>query len=202
MGTPAFFCRRVPNPGSANLQMHLLVENVDDWHANVLASDVVAGSEADRGIEHALDERPGWKATFCPPVARSCAELSLGMAHMSGYHHDGTAAVPCRLHTDFFQKEHRAVDCGSQTAGSLSDFGWPACKSGCVVHISVNSWSIAPLWTRKSPEICAHTAKFSPRSPKPDTLLTRLVVSRQCMIGSTTSANWNCIDDERKFDEC
>jgi hypothetical protein len=53
---------------------------------------------------------------------------------------------------------------------SLSDFGWPACKSGYVVHICVESWSIPPLCTRKSPEICPHTAKFAPRPPKPDIL--------------------------------
>src|SRR6185312_1324931 len=55
--------------------------------------------------------------------------------------------------------------------GGLSGFGWPVCESDCAVHIPADSWSIEPLWTGKSSEICPRTAAFSPRPPKPDGLL-------------------------------
>ena len=40
-GDTSFLLQAFDQPGFAgNFQMHLLVENVDDWHAHVLASDV------------------------------------------------------------------------------------------------------------------------------------------------------------------
>ena len=42
-GNTSFLLQAFDAPGfAANYQMHLLVENVDDWHAHVLASGVVA----------------------------------------------------------------------------------------------------------------------------------------------------------------
>jgi catechol 2,3-dioxygenase-like lactoylglutathione lyase family enzyme len=43
LGSTAFLLQAFDAPGfSANFQMHLLVENVDDWHAHVTASGVAA----------------------------------------------------------------------------------------------------------------------------------------------------------------
>jgi hypothetical protein len=78
------------------------------------------------------------------------------------------------LWQDQDQRRHRQVQRGQQRARgarSLSDFGWPACESVCAGHISADSWSIAPLWTRKSAKICPRSAEVSPRPPKPDRLL-------------------------------
>src|SRR6185312_6443078 len=55
--------------------------------------------------------------------------------------------------------------------GSLSDFDWPVCESGCVAHISAISCPIEPLWGGELSKICPHTAGLSPQPSKPDRLL-------------------------------
>jgi catechol 2,3-dioxygenase-like lactoylglutathione lyase family enzyme len=51
LGGTSFLLQSFAEPGFAqNYQMHLLVENVDDWHAHVLAAGVVARFGVEVGV--------------------------------------------------------------------------------------------------------------------------------------------------------
>jgi hypothetical protein len=56
---------------------------------------------------------------------------------------------------------------------SLSDFGWPGCKSACAVHFSADSWPIEPTIGLQIVEKLSSRSRLSPRPPKPDRLLAR-----------------------------